>query len=55
MPNAGMPREISGRVMYLTSPEYFTEYAKKFIELGVRGVGGAAGRRRRTSGWRRAP
>jgi len=38
-----MPREISGRVMYLTSPEYFTEYAKKFIELGVRGVGGCCG------------
>ena len=43
MPNAGMPREISGRVMYLTSPEYFTEYAKKYIELGVRGVGGCCG------------
>ena len=43
MPNAGMPREISGRVMYLTSPEYFTEYARKFIELGVRGVGGCCG------------
>ncbi|MEW6720216.1 MAG: bifunctional homocysteine S-methyltransferase/methylenetetrahydrofolate reductase [Thermodesulfobacteriota bacterium] len=43
MPNAGMPREISGRVMYLTSPEYFTEYAKRYIELGVRGVGGCCG------------
>ncbi len=43
MPNAGMPREISGRILYLTSPEYFTEYAKKFIELGVRGVGGCCG------------
>jgi methionine synthase / methylenetetrahydrofolate reductase(NADPH) len=43
MPNAGLPREISGRVMYLTSPEYFTEYAKKYIELGVRGVGGCCG------------
>jgi methionine synthase / methylenetetrahydrofolate reductase(NADPH) len=43
MPNAGLPREISGRVMYLTSPEYFTENAKKYIELGVRGVGGCCG------------
>ncbi|HEX9191666.1 MAG TPA: bifunctional homocysteine S-methyltransferase/methylenetetrahydrofolate reductase [Candidatus Deferrimicrobiaceae bacterium] len=43
MPNAGLPREVSGRVMYLTSPEYFTEYAKKYIELGVRGVGGCCG------------
>jgi len=43
MPNAGFPREISGRVMYMTSPEYFTEYAKKYIEIGVRGVGGCCG------------
>ena len=43
MPNAGFPREISGRVLYMTSPEYFTEYAKKYIELGVRGVGGCCG------------
>jgi homocysteine S-methyltransferase len=43
MPNAGFPREIGGRMLYLTSPEYFTEYAKKFIELGVRGVGGCCG------------
>ncbi len=43
MPNAGLPREISGRVIYLTSPEYFTEYAKKYIELGARGVGGCCG------------
>jgi homocysteine S-methyltransferase len=33
MPNAGMPREIGGRTLYLANPEYFTEYAKKFIEL----------------------
>src|SRR3990172_8651141 len=43
MPNAGMPGEISGRVMYLTSPNFFTKYAKKFIGLGVRGVGGCCG------------
>jgi homocysteine S-methyltransferase len=43
MPNAGYPREISGRVLYMTSPEYFTEYAKKYIESGVRGVGGCCG------------
>lgn len=42
-PNAGMPREVDGRMLYLTSPEYFTSYAKKFIELGVRGVGGCCG------------
>jgi homocysteine S-methyltransferase len=43
MPNAGMPQEVDGRLIYLTSPEYFTSYAKKFIELGVRGVGGCCG------------
>ena len=43
MPNAGLPRDIAGRLIYLTSPEYFTEYAKKFIEMGVRGVGGCCG------------
>ena len=43
MPNAGMPQEVDGRMIYLTSPEYFTSYAKKFIELGARGVGGCCG------------
>ncbi len=43
MPNAGFPRAIGGRMLYLTSPEYFTEYAKRFIEMGVRGVGGCCG------------
>ena len=43
MPNAGLPRDVAGRMIYLTSPEYFTEYAKKFIEMGVRGVGGCCG------------
>ena len=43
MPNAGFPRDVGGRLLYLTSPEYFTEYAKKYIELGVRGIGGCCG------------
>lgn len=43
MPNAGMPREVEGRLLYLTSPEYFTSYAKRFIEIGVRGFGGCCG------------
>jgi homocysteine S-methyltransferase len=43
MPNAGLPRDIAGRMIYLTNPEYFTEYAKKYIEMGVRGVGGCCG------------
>ena len=43
MPNAGLPRQVEGRTLYLTSPEYFTEYAKRLIELGARGVGGCCG------------
>ena len=43
MPNAGLPREVDGRMLYLTSPEYFTSYAKRFIELGARIVGGCCG------------
>jgi homocysteine S-methyltransferase len=43
MPNAGGPREVGGRMLYLNSPEYFTEYSKRYVELGVRGVGGCCG------------
>ena len=43
MPNAGLPKTISGRTLYLANPEYFTEYCKRFIELGVRGIGGCCG------------
>ncbi|MBF0433653.1 MAG: bifunctional homocysteine S-methyltransferase/methylenetetrahydrofolate reductase [Fibrobacteria bacterium] len=43
MPNAGLPRDIGGRVIYLTSPEYFMKYAKRFIQLGARGIGGCCG------------
>lgn len=43
MPNAGMPKEVDGRMIYMTSPEYFTSYARKYINLGARGVGGCCG------------
>ncbi len=43
MPNAGNPRQIEGRMLYLTTPEYFATYGQKFIEMGVRGVGGCCG------------
>lgn len=43
MPNAGGPSEVGGRILYFNSPEYFTEYAKRYIELGARGVGGCCG------------
>ena len=31
-PNAGRPREIEGRNIYLCSPEYMASYARRFIK-----------------------
>lgn len=42
-PNAGKPRDIEGRTIYLSSPEYMASYARRFIESGVRLVGGCCG------------
>jgi homocysteine S-methyltransferase len=42
-PNAGRPRDIEGRTLYLTSPEYMASYARRFIAHGVRLVGGCCG------------
>jgi homocysteine S-methyltransferase len=42
-PNAGQPREIEGRNIYLCSPEYMASYARRFIASGVRLVGGCCG------------
>ena len=42
-PNAGRPREIEGRNIYLSSPEYMASYARRFIGQGVRLVGGCCG------------
>jgi methionine synthase / methylenetetrahydrofolate reductase (NADH) len=42
-PNAGKPREIEGRNFYLCSPEYMATYARRFIDAGVRLVGGCCG------------
>ena len=42
-PNAGVPRNVEGRNIYLASPEYFEEYAKRFILVGARVVGGCCG------------
>lgn len=42
-PNAGLPKVVEGRMIYLCNPEYFGEYARRFIQLGVRAVGGCCG------------
>jgi methionine synthase I (cobalamin-dependent)/5,10-methylenetetrahydrofolate reductase len=42
-PNAGMPRSIEGRNIYLCSPEYMASYARKFVKAGVQLIGGCCG------------
>jgi methionine synthase I (cobalamin-dependent)/5,10-methylenetetrahydrofolate reductase len=42
-PNAGIPRSVEGRNIYLCSPEYMASYARKFVAAGVRMVGGCCG------------
>ena len=42
-PNAGMPRSVEGRNIYLCSPEYMASYTKKFAAAGVRLIGGCCG------------
>lgn len=43
MPNAGMPRAIEGRNIYLCSPEYMASFARKFHKAGVQFLGGCCG------------
>ncbi|MBZ5490834.1 MAG: bifunctional homocysteine S-methyltransferase/methylenetetrahydrofolate reductase [Acidobacteriia bacterium] len=42
-PNAGIPRSIEGRNIYLCSPEYMASYARKFVNAGVNLMGGCCG------------
>jgi methionine synthase / methylenetetrahydrofolate reductase(NADPH) len=42
-PNAGVPRSIEGRNIYLCSPEYMASYARKFAAAGVSLIGGCCG------------
>jgi methionine synthase / methylenetetrahydrofolate reductase(NADPH) len=43
MPNAGLPTEVEGRTIYVTSPDYMASYARRFAQLGARLVGGCCG------------
>jgi methionine synthase / methylenetetrahydrofolate reductase(NADPH) len=43
MPNAGHPARVEGRNLYLCSPEYMAQYARRFIQAGVKIVGGCCG------------
>ena len=42
-PNAGLPRELHGRQMYMASPEYLATYSQHLIRAGVKFVGGCCG------------
>jgi methionine synthase I (cobalamin-dependent)/5,10-methylenetetrahydrofolate reductase len=42
-PNAGLPRQVEGRQLYMCTPEYMAEYAKRFFEMGARIIGGCCG------------
>jgi methionine synthase / methylenetetrahydrofolate reductase(NADPH) len=42
-PNAGIPKEVDNRRIYLCSPEYLTTYAMRFVQIGARAVGGCCG------------
>jgi methionine synthase / methylenetetrahydrofolate reductase(NADPH) len=42
-PNAGMPREVEGRKMYMASPEYLATYARHLSQAGAKVVGGCCG------------
>ena len=42
-PNAGNPRDVQGRQMYMASPEYMAKYAKRLISAGAKFVGGCCG------------
>ena len=43
MPNAGTPRAVDGRNIYLCSPEYMASFARKFLKAGVQFIGGCCG------------
>jgi homocysteine S-methyltransferase len=42
-PNAGQPRTVEGRNLYLASPEYLVAWAKRALRAGVRFLGGCCG------------
>jgi methionine synthase I (cobalamin-dependent)/5,10-methylenetetrahydrofolate reductase len=43
MPNAGRPQYTDGRMIYMSTPEYFSVYTRRFIDKGVRMLGGCCG------------
>ena len=42
-PNAGIPRSVEGRNIYLCSPEYMANFMESYVNVGVRLIGGCCG------------
>jgi homocysteine S-methyltransferase len=42
-PNAGLPKEVEGRTIYMCTPEYMGEFTKNFLQEGVQFIGGCCG------------
>lgn len=42
-PNAGTPRSVDGRMLYMTSGEYFSTYARRYAQMGAAAIGGCCG------------
>lgn len=42
-PNAGYPRKVEERLVYMATPEYFGVYGRRYFKAGVRIVGGCCG------------
>ncbi len=43
VPNAGLPRRVDDRLVYVSTAEYFGVYARRMFKMGVKLVGGCCG------------
>jgi homocysteine S-methyltransferase len=43
LPNAGLPKDVGDRKIYLASPDYVASYARRMVAAGARFVGGCCG------------
>lgn len=43
LPNAGLPRRVDDRLVYVSTAEYFGVYARRMFKMGVKMIGGCCG------------
>jgi homocysteine S-methyltransferase len=43
VPNAGYPKKLDNRMIYMATPEYFSVFARRYLKLGATVVGGCCG------------